>query len=116
VVGDSVKPAGDRPPAPDLAGLARQGDKRRLESILRTVSVAEDSVADTEHQSVVPAQHQFKGSLVALLVEPFEELDIACTQGGAPGKQVAQMVQDWAQRLARHDLGHLSMRDSFSTI
>jgi hypothetical protein len=76
-VGDSIKPARQRPRLANGGSALGQGKEGRLKGILGVVFVAEDSTTDTQDQPAVTLDQGRERGLLALINETLQELGIA---------------------------------------
>ena len=65
VVGHAVQPAGQRAGGPDVGGLPRQDQERRLEGVFGVLPVAEDVLADAQDHRPVAGHQRLEGRRIA---------------------------------------------------
>src|SRR5262249_28666183 len=92
---DRMEPARQRSGALQAAGAAGQQQEYRLKGVLRRMPVSEYPAAYTEHQAAVSAYQLRKRILVALAMEPLEQVEI---RSGLTPEPRRQQVAELAQR------------------
>jgi hypothetical protein len=91
MVSDLVQPAGQGRSARNAAGFPRQGQKRRLKTILGVVEIEQNSPANAEHQSLVPPDEKFERRLVAGGRESLQQLSVV--HSAAARERLAKLTE-----------------------
>jgi hypothetical protein len=97
-----MQPATDGAAFLDGSRIVRQHQERRLGRVFSVMGVLEHPPADAIHHRGMALHERGERCLIALLDETREQLPIRRAIGSASARQLADVVQDIPQALARH--------------